>query len=315
MGWLGGGGGGGGAAATYSLSAGTVTSVDEGKSVTITLTTTNVGTADVAYTISGVSLSDFSIRGGFLGGAQGFLGNNISTIPYTPTALTGNFKVINNSASITFGISTDFTTEGSETFTIGIDGQTASVSVTINDISTSSYTVLKNGSRACGYAGPGGVYDAYGALMPLKGRALGIINNSGKDMFIPTKTQAEMTALYNNLNISGVTVLKGDYISEGRLWKNQVAYTGGPCYNYPYLTYDTDYIDLGETAPAAVDSGFLDGGIVRGWATPLYFSGSTGGAVRADDIGWLFYMTTTWGCAVSGYPWIFANVRYGYAEF
>lgn len=298
MGWLG--GGGGGAAATYALSAAGVVSVDEGKSITVTLTTTNLGTAAVAYTISGVTINDFMRRGQPL--------DQVSS-------LTGNFNVVNNTASITFGIIADSINEAGDIFTIGIDGQTTTVSVAINDLSTASYTRLGNGARIAGNAGPGGVYDAYGYLMPLKGRALGLINNSGKDLFIPTRTQAEMTSVYNNLNIGGVTVFKGDYIFGGRLWKNQIAWTDGPCYSYIPIDGETgSYIPLAQSAPPAVDSGYTDGGITSGWTSPLDFRNANG-TVQQANIGWMFYMTTTWGCAVPGYPYLFANVRYGYVEF
>lgn len=101
---------------TYALSRSSAT-VDEGGTVTITLTTTNVanGTA-VPYTITGAG-----ITAGDLG-----LGS-----------LTGSFTVNANTASLVLNIAADAVTEGPETFTLTLDSitPTTSVSVTINDTS------------------------------------------------------------------------------------------------------------------------------------------------------------------------------------
>lgn len=111
-------GGGSPVTPTYAL-ARSAASVDEGGTVTITLTTTNVsdGTA-VPFTISGTG-----ITGPDLG------------LP----SLVGNFNVTSNSASLNLNIASDFTTEGAESFTLTLDGisPAVSVSVTVNDTSTS----------------------------------------------------------------------------------------------------------------------------------------------------------------------------------
>lgn len=97
---------------TYSLSR-SATAINEGQSVTFTLTTTNLadGTT-VPYTLSGISSSD-------IGGAS----------------LNGNFAVNNvGVATVTFTATADSTTEGSgETLTITSGGQ--STSCFINDTS------------------------------------------------------------------------------------------------------------------------------------------------------------------------------------
>ena len=97
---------------TYSLSR-SATAINEGQSVTFTLTTTNLadGTT-VPYTLSGISSSD-------IGGAS----------------LSGNFTVNNvGVATVTFTATADSTTEGSgETITITSGGQ--STSCFINDTS------------------------------------------------------------------------------------------------------------------------------------------------------------------------------------
>ena len=99
---------------TYVLSS-SVAAVNEGSTFVITLTTTNVANGtNVPYTITGVSNSDIA-----------------------DASLTGNFTVTDNTASITYTVSADVTSEGSETFIISLDGLSASQSVTINDTSES----------------------------------------------------------------------------------------------------------------------------------------------------------------------------------
>ena len=93
---------------TYALSS--INSADEGNSFDVTLTTTNVsdGTS-VPYTI-GIQAEDIS------------------------ESLTGIFTVNSNTATKTFNVSGDLTTEGTETFTLTLDGLGEAVNVTINDI-------------------------------------------------------------------------------------------------------------------------------------------------------------------------------------
>lgn len=98
-----------------------VTNVDEGSSVLFTLPT--VGYANGAtfpYTITGISAADLS-----------------------PASLTGNMTVSGSSATKTITTSSDNTTEGAETMTFSVDGQ--SVDVTVNDTSLSppTYSVSK----------------------------------------------------------------------------------------------------------------------------------------------------------------------------
>lgn len=97
---------------TYSLSR-SAASVNEGGSFTITLTTTGVNNGtSVPYTITGVASADIS-----------------------SASLTGNFVQQSGSNVITFTATEDLTTEGTETFTITLDGRAETISVTINDTS------------------------------------------------------------------------------------------------------------------------------------------------------------------------------------
>ena len=96
---------------TYSL-ARNAASVNEGDNIVITLTTTSLSDATtVPYTISGVSTADIG------------------------ASLTGSFTISNNSATATFSLANDAATEGSETFTLTLDGISENISVTINDTS------------------------------------------------------------------------------------------------------------------------------------------------------------------------------------
>jgi len=92
---------------SYALTRST-SSVNEGGSFTITFTTNQSGS--FAYTISGVSSADIN-------GAS----------------LTGS---VTNNDVLTFNITEDATTEGTETFNIALNNGQASTSVTINDTST-----------------------------------------------------------------------------------------------------------------------------------------------------------------------------------
>lgn len=88
-----------------------VSSVNEGSSVTFTLPTTGYSDGTTfAYTITGIQAGDIS---------QG---------------LTGNMTVASNNATVTINIVADVTTEGAQTMTFSADDQ--SVNVTINDTST-----------------------------------------------------------------------------------------------------------------------------------------------------------------------------------
>lgn len=93
---------------SYVLSA-TPTSVDEGDSFTVTLTTNAPAGTLVPYTITGVSTGDID-----------------------SASLTGNFNV-GTTDSITFNTTLDAMTEGTETFRMKLDNGAAFVDVAINE--------------------------------------------------------------------------------------------------------------------------------------------------------------------------------------
>jgi hypothetical protein len=99
---------------TYQLGS-NIQSVNEGGSFTVTLTTTNVpnGTL-VPYNIIGITSSD-------IGGA----------------ALTGNFTVNSNTATLTVNTTADSLTEGNETFTIRLTGIAPLVFTSVTIVDTS----------------------------------------------------------------------------------------------------------------------------------------------------------------------------------
>ena len=103
------------------------TSVNEGKSVTITLETDNVATGTtVPYTISGTGITSDDIDG---------------------APLTGNFTIDSaGDAFLTLNITADASTEGTETLTLTLDGKGISTSVTINDTSTATVNPVPNGA-------------------------------------------------------------------------------------------------------------------------------------------------------------------------
>jgi len=109
----------------YAISAST-TSVNEGSSVTFTVTTTNVNSGTTLYwstnTVSGT----------------------VNTSDFNDSATTGSFTISGNSGTITRTLANDVTTEGSESFQLQIrTGSTSgtivatSQTITISDTSTS----------------------------------------------------------------------------------------------------------------------------------------------------------------------------------
>jgi len=98
---------------TYSLSADNTT-INEGDTVTFTLTTTNVtdGT-NIAYTVTGIDANDLSSG-----------------------SLTGNITVNSNTGTAAFTLAADTTTEGDETMTLTLDNGGGALDVVITDSST-----------------------------------------------------------------------------------------------------------------------------------------------------------------------------------
>lgn len=110
--------------ATYALSA-SASAVDEGGSVTYTLTTAGLAAgASVPYTISGVQAADVtgSLAGSFTVGADG-------------------------SATATVGLVADKQTEGAETLKLALDnGKASAADVTVNDTSKAGVDITGAGS-------------------------------------------------------------------------------------------------------------------------------------------------------------------------
>ena len=107
-------------AASYTASA-DVTSVNEGGTITFTITTANVAPGSISYTITGIDAGDIS---------AGALTGNITT--------TGSAASASGTTQIT--LANDSSTEGTETATFTAGG--SSVSVTINDTSTNSFETV-----------------------------------------------------------------------------------------------------------------------------------------------------------------------------
>ena len=112
---------------TYVLTS-SAASVNEGGSITYTLTTTNVADATtVPYTITGVTSADLSAA-----------------------SLTGNFTVSSNTASVAFTIAADAVTEGAETMLLRLDNTYDNHSVVINDTSVGADYTLNIGNSGSG---------------------------------------------------------------------------------------------------------------------------------------------------------------------
>ena len=108
---------------SYTLSR-SATTVDEGNSVTITLTTNVPNGTVIPYTISGTNITSADISG---------------------ASLTGNFTISGGTASVTLNISADYATEGNETFTLALNNGAASIAVTIIDTTlTPTYSLSRS---------------------------------------------------------------------------------------------------------------------------------------------------------------------------
>jgi hypothetical protein len=107
---------------TYSLSRNSA-SVNEGGTVILTLVTTNVANGvSIPYTITGVSSTDIDGE-----------------------ALTGNF-VTGSLMTLSFVVTADYITEGTETLTLTLNGKSTSITVTLNDTTTSTSIVDGGGT-------------------------------------------------------------------------------------------------------------------------------------------------------------------------
>jgi len=106
---------------TYTLTSDVGSSFDEGSSVTITLTTTNVsdGTT-VPYTITGVGGNDIDV------------------------SLTGGFTIAGGQDTVVITATEDATTEGLETLTLELDNFGAFINLGINDTSTPTPTTTSD---------------------------------------------------------------------------------------------------------------------------------------------------------------------------
>ena len=109
---------------TYTLTR-SASEVNEGQSVTITLTTNglNDGTT-VPYSVTGIADGDIATD--------------------TSAPLVGNFTIMNDAASITFNISEDLSTEGRETGTVTLTGSGRTESITFGIVDSSVETVNPN---------------------------------------------------------------------------------------------------------------------------------------------------------------------------
>jgi hypothetical protein len=113
----------GSSGATYSLAVSPTGPINEGASATFTLTTTNVSNGSVfPYTMTGIASGDLSSG-----------------------ALTGNITINSNTGSTSITLANDLLTEGLETITMTVAGQT--VTLAVNDTSitpaSSSYEQIR----------------------------------------------------------------------------------------------------------------------------------------------------------------------------
>jgi hypothetical protein len=158
---------------TYIL-ASNKTSVNEGETITFTLSTTMLDTGTIVpYTITGVTLTDLNSG-----------------------ALTGSFTTDATGKSVLqVQISDDNLTEGIETLTITLNGKGISKSVTINDTSVlvPTYNV--------------GWYSDAGGVNPISA------TNEGSSVYLVLKTTAVVDGTNFSVGLSGTNITIGDVAS------------------------------------------------------------------------------------------------------
>lgn len=210
------------ASSSYSVSASS-SSINEGQSVTFTVTTTNVANnTTVNYTISGIVAADISAG-----------------------SLTGTLTIANNTASTSITLDNDTLTEGSETATFTLaatDSEDAatgspSTSVTIADTSTQP----GGGSSA---SLSGGVGSAYG---------LQIKNQAGTQTILDDTSRigsslASGSITFTNSNTSG-TLFSGFNCSSVATTGFIVSWTGN-AWAAPTITRSTNGITVTRTGAA-----------------------------------------------------------------
>ena len=146
---------------------------------------------------------------------------------------------------------------------------------------------LSNGSSILGRYGPGS-----SAGLPERDRWTILYNDSGRTMFIPEKTQAERTAVYNNFPYKHRSGPSYGVTSTKKLYANTTGHGTGPCWT-PHSN------NASYTTPGGCPSGYTDEGVVNGNnLNAINANFQTG--VNHGDIQWMFYFDNAYGCP-SGY--------------
>ena len=172
---------------TYSLAT-NVTTVNEGGSITVTLTTTKLDTgASVPYTITGVTLSDVLLD-----------------------SLAGEFTIgSNGKATLTIPVVNDALTEGNETLTLQLNNGKATVSTLINDTSLTPTFSLVWASNNTGTSIVTNVNEGNSVYLVLK--TTNVINGTmfNYSLFGTNVTSADL----NNASLTGTFTVNNNVAS------------------------------------------------------------------------------------------------------
>lgn len=278
---------GGVAEPTYELLR-SVSSVNEGNSVTYTLNTTNLenGTA-VGYSISGINSDDVSSG-----------------------SLSGNFVVSNNTGSVTITLAEDNTTEGTEyiNFTLN-NGATTVNTVTVNDTSldrqgfgnnlSSDWTNLGNFANASAYARGLGVDYTFWSAPKL---IVPVSQSTGAECKIYNVDQSTGALTYfRSITPSGGTGIRSFDIEKGGSTGNNSSYSvGGYAFQHGYnlsnlyMTQSSPPANFGVTG-VTHDLSDFGGDSTSLWAGFGLFRGLTG---NGNSQWW-------WASEGGGYPLTF----------
>ena len=107
---------------SYTLTRST-SSVNEGATQTITLTTSGVANGNIPYTITGITAADLNTG-----------------------SLSGNFAIVNGAATLSFTFVNDFSKEGTESAVLSLTNGAASISWNVNDTSIPTFALSRSAS-------------------------------------------------------------------------------------------------------------------------------------------------------------------------
>ena len=180
----------------YLLTSSVTGNVNEGTTVTVTLSTVNVANGSTfGYVVTGIAAADLSAG-----------------------SLTGNFIIQNNNATTSFTFANDLLLEGTEVFTLSITNTSLSVTLNVQDTSTptpvysfstvSSINEGTSGSTTFNATSANGKVVTFAIVAPVSGNTV-----DGLDGTLNTTTWTVPSNAQSSIAVSYTAA--GDYYTEG----------------------------------------------------------------------------------------------------